>query len=680
MREYMEKSVKSALSRPLRGRYRPLLSIGVSALLSVSTFLTVIPQTETIIYADTSSKAIVLVDNGVASNIKNPTSGTWNRVCFGNYKQSSDGSGGFNEDPIKWRVLQNNTTDKTLFLLADQSLDVQQYNMRFESTSWAACTLHTWLNDTFMNSAFSDSREKQAIKETQVMTTGSVDTNDKIFLLSKDEVINNTYGFTNNTSAHDSRVSSKTDFVESINPTSSTGTNNWWLRSPGSRDGYVSMVLDQGNVSDFGFSVELGWDVRPAFNLNLSSIILTSAAVGSKDPATPGTLEAPGDYEGKEWKLTLHDSKMITGIGTAGVSRSGSTITVPYTVTGDNAGTANRISVLITDKAYTASDAMIKYYGNLAITGNIGDSGTGTFTLPTDYNTSWKVYILSEQINGDKKTDYASTPVEIIIPDINVPVTGVTVSPKETELKPGASQTLTHTIAPDNATNKNVTWSTSKPSVATVDNDGKVTAVDEGEAIITVTTVDGDFTDTCKVAVRKDAPGPTPTPTPTVTPTPTPTATPTPTPTPRPKWRPHHHDDDGADDVPSEPAKPAVVNPDTVEGFFTALGQPVPGVTMGRTVQGVAAQAVLNASRPAGYVQAFTFNMAVNGKVEYTLKNGVLTISIPKEFRKAGRTYAIMALDKNGKAVIFNDTDTNADTVTAAINVEGYAFSLIYKD
>ncbi len=39
-----------------------------------------------------------------------------------------------------------------------------------------------------------------------------------------------------------------------------------------------------------------------------------------------------------------------------------------------------------------------------------------------------------------------------------------------------------------------------------------------------------------------------------------------------------------------------------------------------------------------------------------------------------------MALDKNGKAVIFNDTDTNADTVTAAINVEGYAFALIYKD
>ncbi len=99
-----------------------------------------------------------------------------------------------------------------------------------------------------------------------------------------------------------------------------------------------------------------------------------------------------------------------------------------------------------------------------------------------------------------------------------------------------------------------------------------------------------------------------------------------------------------------------------------------------RDKEGVAAQAVLSASRPAGYVQAFTFNMAVNGKVEYTLKNGVLTIIIPKEFRKAGRTFAIMALDKNGKAVIFNDTDTNADTVTAAINVEGYAFSLIYKD
>ncbi len=64
----------------------------------------------------------------------------------------------------------------------------------------------------------------------------------------------------------------------------------------------------------------------------------------------------------------------------------------------------------------------------------------------------------------------------------------------------------------------------------------------------------------------------------------------------------------------------------------------------------------------------------------YTLKNGVMSIIIPKEIQKAGRTFAIMALDKNGKAWTFSDTDTNPATITGTINVEAYAFYLIYKD
>ncbi len=179
---------------------------------------------------------------------------------------------------------------------------------------------------------------------------------------------------------------------------------------------------------------------------------------------------------------------------------------------------------------------------------------------------------------------------------------------------------------------------------------------------------------------KKDEPGPTPTPTPTVTPTPTTTPTPTPTGTPTPRPRPRPKDDDDDEEKTVEASKPAVVNPDTVEGYFAVNGQLLPGVTMGKTKQGVAAQAVFNANRPVGWQEAFTFNMAINGKVDYTLKNGVLTIIIPKEYQKAGRTFAIMALDKNGKAWTFADTDTNPATVTATINVEGYAFALIYKD
>ena len=110
-------------------------------------------------------------------------------------------------------------------------------------------------------------------------------------------------------------------------------------------------------------------------------------------------------------------------------------------------------------------------------------------------------------------------------------------------------------------------------------------------------------------------------------------------------------------------------------------GQIVPNVLMGKMKQGPAAQALFDKTRVSGgWIEAFTFNMAIDGKYEYTLKNGTLTIIIPKEYRKLGRTFALMGLDKNGGVVIFNDTDTNPDTLTVNLNIEGYAFDLIYKD
>ena len=82
----------------------------------------------------------------------------------------------------------------------------------------------------------------------------------------------------------------------------------------------------------------------------------------------------------------------------------------------------------------------------------------------------------------------------------SVPVTGVSLNKTALSLFTGESETLTATVAPSNATNKNVTWSSDKPEVATVDN-GKVTAKAAGEATITVTTDDGSKTATCKVTV-----------------------------------------------------------------------------------------------------------------------------------------------------------------------------------
>ena len=85
-----------------------------------------------------------------------------------------------------------------------------------------------------------------------------------------------------------------------------------------------------------------------------------------------------------------------------------------------------------------------------------------------------------------------------------VNVTGITLDKTNATVQLCKNITLTVTVLPDNATNKNVTWSSSNSDVATVDQTGKVTAVKEGKATITATTEDGNITKQCEVTVVID--------------------------------------------------------------------------------------------------------------------------------------------------------------------------------
>ena len=85
-----------------------------------------------------------------------------------------------------------------------------------------------------------------------------------------------------------------------------------------------------------------------------------------------------------------------------------------------------------------------------------------------------------------------------------IPVTGVSLSETTVGLYEGETHSLSATVSPDNATNKNVTWSSKDTSVATVSSSGLITAVGEGDTTITVTTEDGGFTDSVTVLVEKD--------------------------------------------------------------------------------------------------------------------------------------------------------------------------------
>ena len=85
-------------------------------------------------------------------------------------------------------------------------------------------------------------------------------------------------------------------------------------------------------------------------------------------------------------------------------------------------------------------------------------------------------------------------------------VTGVILTPETLEMKIGESKDLTVIVEPYAALNKNVTYTTSDPSVVTVSATGKVRAVGAGTATVTVITDDGGFTDTCTVTVIEDLP------------------------------------------------------------------------------------------------------------------------------------------------------------------------------
>lgn len=96
---------------------------------------------------------------------------------------------------------------------------------------------------------------------------------------------------------------------------------------------------------------------------------------------------------------------------------------------------------------------------------------------------------------------YAEKTVTVTYMLLTVPVTDVTLNKSALSLSVGDSEILVATVVPPRATDKSVVWSSSAPSVASVDQGGKVTAKSAGSAVITVTTNDGGFTASCDLTV-----------------------------------------------------------------------------------------------------------------------------------------------------------------------------------
>lgn len=225
--------------------------------------------------------------------------------------------------------------------------------------------------------------------------------------------------------------------VDPDNPTATA--NHWWLRSPGDHYTFVALVYADGRVKhDGGHMGGAAIGVRPAFYLNLESVLFTSASRDGKLSGAAGAdaLKPVGETSSNQWKLTLLDDgtanpflKGHSGFDVSEIVRTENGVSVRYT--GAKTGPNEYISAIITDRPFTDSSARITYYGRIKNCVS-GDDADGTETI----NTAGKLragdilYIFNEQYNyqeglyGDK-TDYVSKLVEVHIPPVTYTVTFV---------------------------------------------------------------------------------------------------------------------------------------------------------------------------------------------------------------------------------------------------------------
>ena len=435
----------------------------IGALLAVCLVMAMLPTAA--LAADTG-KAIQLVSEGSAGNLGG---GQADNVYFGNYYQSNAST----KEPVKWRVLSN--TGGQLLLLADQNLDVFQYHTEQENVTWETSTMRSWLNgydasantggssgidytgDNFLDTAFSI-EEQRAIVETAVVNddnkdenygtngNGGNDTTDRIFLLSLTEADNRNYfPKYNYLSTNTAYVAGGGKLGKGMNGAGEPDW--WWLRSPGASNLTAAFVEYEGAAPVFeGQPVDYDrLAVRPAFNLNLSDVLFTSAATGGKSASGMDSgLTAVQNYSGNDWKLTLKDSTR-SSFAISNGKWSGNTLTFSYS--GAQTGTNEYLSAVILE------NGAITYYGRiLQLT---SASGTASLSLPSGVTLSdtTKLYVFNEQFNGNKRTDYASALSPIPAPAAEQPPVITTTTLQGGKAGAAYSQTLAATgTAP-------ITWS-----------------------------------------------------------------------------------------------------------------------------------------------------------------------------------------------------------------------------
>lgn len=182
-------------------------------------------------------------------------------VYFGNYYFYADKS----IKQIEWEILH--IEDDKALVVSRYNLDLKPYHADYEEVTWETCSLRNWLNSSFINEAFSQKEQEKIVLTTlknasnpEYGTEGGKDTQDRIFLLSVDEVEKYMTDLIKRESVSTKYAKGQGAYVNGAN-----GSSWWALRTPGYDATCMATITTGGEISLEGDGVDsTDYALRPA--------------------------------------------------------------------------------------------------------------------------------------------------------------------------------------------------------------------------------------------------------------------------------------------------------------------------------------------------------------------------------------------------------------------------------
>ena len=194
-------------------------------------------------------------------------------ITLGSYEQDNDRSNG--AEPIDWRILA--IEDDRILVISEYGLDAKHYHESVKSVTWESCSLRKWLNEEFLETAFTPEEQNVILTVTTENennpgseTEGGNSTRDRVFLLSLSEA-DRYFGSNESRQCRPTAYAETRElYVSSLAPFA--GNCSWWLRSPGKTQIYAAYVSSTGAAESDGAMAGSSNDaVRPALWISLSA-------------------------------------------------------------------------------------------------------------------------------------------------------------------------------------------------------------------------------------------------------------------------------------------------------------------------------------------------------------------------------------------------------------------------